>query len=96
MFKILFSMIVSNFNFLIYVFMVVCMIMNGNLISLFYPVSVFAYALYEEGRPSKKYWSIVTIYSLTTIILKFIIQMYPLNDFLTDKGVNGSSINDSL
>lgn len=94
--KILGLIFVSNFNAVIYLLMIVCMIMNGNLISLFYPISIFAYALFEEGRPSKRYWNIITIYSLATIIIKFVIQMYPLNDWITDKGNSASSVNDYL
>jgi hypothetical protein len=92
--KILLVMLVSNFNMFIYLLMIICMIMNGNLLALVYPISIFAYALYEEGRPSKKYWQLVIMYSMIVIIVKFLVQTYPLTQVIAYTDETGTSIND--
>lgn len=74
---------VSNFNMMVYLFMIIAMIQNGDLITLVYPVSIFAYAVYEECRPNKKYWQFIIIYTLIVIIIKFAFQTYPLSGFMT-------------
>lgn len=51
---------------------------TGNLLSLFYPLSVLLYALLEDPRPKNKYWSIVLIYAELIILFKFLIQQNAL------------------
>ena len=83
--------------------MITAHIMNGSFISMFYPFSIFIYALLEERRPKKTYWIVVIYYSAITLVLKFIMQTYPLSDWLTrnssttsSDSVPQSSINDTL
>jgi len=78
-----FNILFSNTSFICYLIMIVAHIMNGSIISLFYPVSIFIYALLEERRPNKKYWTIIIYYSAATLVLKFLLQTYPLSDWLT-------------
>jgi hypothetical protein len=85
---------VSNFNFIIYIFIIIAMIQNGDLVNLVYPLSIFAYAIYEECRPSSKYWNFLIIYSLIIIIIKFIIQTDPLSNLIAS--YNEGAINDWL
>ena len=70
--KCLFLCAVSNFNIIIYIFMIVAMIQNGDMVNIVYPLSIFAYAIYEECRPSKKFWSLIIFYTLIIIIVKFV------------------------
>ena len=102
-FSLLFHIIVSNTVFIWYIIMITAHIMNGSFISMFYPFSIFIYALLEERRPKKKYWIVVIYYSAITLVLKFIMQTYPLSDWLTrnssttsSDSVPQSSINDTL
>lgn len=94
--------ILSNSAFVCYLLMIVAMIMNGCIISLVYPVSVFIYALLEEKRPNKKYWQFIVMYTSTVLVIKFVLQTYPLSDWLTrDVDESGreqehNSVNDYL
>lgn len=75
--------LLSNTEFLCYLFMVICMIMNGSLLSLVYPVSIFIYALLEEKRPGKGYWLIMLNFTAAVLILKFLFQTYPFSQWIT-------------
>ena len=57
------SIISNNFNWVCYFGMILNHIINSSIISLFYPISIFCYALLEYPRPSKKYWNICFIYT---------------------------------
>jgi uncharacterized protein YacL len=51
------------------------MMKNAGLISLFYPLVVFGYALMEEINPKKKVWYMLMIYTEVLILAKFIFQL---------------------
>jgi hypothetical protein len=71
----LFSVIASNFYNLAYFFMILSMYWNAGLISLGYPIAVFGYALIEETRPGKKFWTIMIVYTMMILITKFVLQL---------------------
>ena len=50
-------------------------IMSYSIISLFYPISIFCFAIMEYPRPKKIYWSICFVYTIIFLIIKFIIQL---------------------
>jgi hypothetical protein len=58
-----------------YLSMILSMILNAGLVSIFYPFAVFGYALMEEGRPKSQFWSIMSIYTIFVLALKFIVQL---------------------
>ncbi|CAI2386722.1 unnamed protein product [Moneuplotes crassus] len=70
--------LISNTAALSYMFMFLNCMCTGNLISLFYPLSVLMYALIEDPRPRSKYWSIILIYAEIVILFKFLIQQNAL------------------
>ena len=56
--------------------------LTGNLVFLFYPLSVLLYAIIEDPRPRSGYWNLVLIFAEIVIMFKFIIQQNALT-FLT-------------
>jgi len=52
-----FYIIVSQTQTFIYMSMISSMYMNAGIISIFYPITVFGYALMEEARPHRNYWT---------------------------------------
>ena len=66
--------------------MILSHIFQASLLSLFYPLSIFCYALLEYPRPSKYYWKIVLIYTVFILMIKFIIHIEVLrsNDSFYD------------
>ena len=78
------SIIVSNSSILWYIFMVLAHIMNGSLLSLVYPVSIFWYALLEEIRPPKEYWKFILFYTMIVLILKSFIKAYYISNNIPD------------
>jgi hypothetical protein len=53
--------------------MLVSMMKNAGLISIFYPLVVFGYALFEEINPKKKVWYMLMLYTELLILAKFIV-----------------------
>ena len=79
----LLNIILSNTEFFCYLMMIVCMIMNGSLLSLVYPISIFIYALLEEKRPGKGYWILILNFTAAVLIAKFLLQTYPFSRWVT-------------
>jgi hypothetical protein len=57
------EIIVTYSDSVCYILMIVSMMKNAGLISIFYPIFVFGYALMEEINPGKKVWLILMIYT---------------------------------
>jgi hypothetical protein len=74
-FKDILSFISDKFHWLCYFIMILDHIMSYSLISLFYPISIFCFAIMEYPRPKKSYWSLCFIYTIISLLLKFIIQL---------------------
>ena len=68
----LFYIIISCTDSLTYLAMIYSMFTNAGLITMFYPMAVFGYALLNEVRPSYKFWRVVLTYSLVVLIVKFV------------------------
>ena len=82
--------------------MILAHIVNGSLLTLVYPVSIFCYALFEEIRPHKGYWKFVLLYTMIILILKAFIKAHfisnaipkDLNSFLRSFRIGIESVND--
>ena len=85
-FKEIFSYFLNNFHWLCYIIMILNHMFQASLLTLFYPISIFCYALLEYPRPSKYYWKIVLIYTVFILMIKFIIHIEVLrsNDSFHD------------
>lgn len=70
----LFTILVAHTDFFCYLMMLVNHMVNGNLISFFYPVLILGYALFENPRPSALFWKIVLLYAEFVIFLKFVLR----------------------
>ena len=55
--------------------MIVSQIVSAGLITIAYPFAVFGYALMEEERPPKWFWSVMIKYALFILFMKFIFQL---------------------
>ena len=73
-FKDIVTLISHNFCWVCYLFMILNHMANASLISLFYPLSIFCYAIYQNPRPSKNYWQICYYFTLIFTIIKIIFQ----------------------
>lgn len=71
-FRLLLEIIISYSDSVCYILMIVSMMKNAGLISLFYPMVVFGYALMEETNTRKKFWYMMMIYTEILILTKFI------------------------
>ena len=72
----LFYIIISNTGALIYTAMMYSMYQNAGIITIFYPASLFGYALLNEVRPNYKYWRLILTYSICLLTIKFICSLY--------------------
>ena len=66
--------ITNNFNWICYFVMILNHILNASLISLFYPISFFCYAIFEYPRPPKQYWLVCLKYTFIVLIIKCMLQ----------------------
>ena len=48
---------------------------NANLLSLIYPASLFLYAALENPYPTQRFWSIMLVYTIMLILVKFVYQL---------------------
>ena len=74
LFYLTFSFFVHNFTAICYMVMILNHIISASLITLFYPISIFCFALIEYPRPKRYYWSICLYYTVFIILSKFFIQ----------------------
>jgi hypothetical protein len=48
---------------------------NAGAVAIIYPFAVFGFALLEETRPGKMFWRVILTYSLTLLLLKYIVNL---------------------
>ena len=65
----------ENFEYITYLFMLLNHLINGSLISMFYPIFIFLFGICQYPRPDKIFWKILLAYTALIILLKFIIQL---------------------
>ena len=68
------SFFIHNFNTICYISMILNHIMSASISSLFYPLSIFCFALIEYPRPQKNYWLVCLYYTVFLILIKFVLQ----------------------
>lgn len=66
---------IKKFHFLCYLVMILDHIKMSSLISLFYPLSIFCFALMEYPRPTKNYWKLCLTYSIIILSIKCFLQL---------------------
>ncbi len=54
--------------------MIVNHMVNGNLISLMFPVLILGYALMENPRPSQRFWKFILFYAEVAIFVKYVLR----------------------
>ena len=75
----LIAFIANNFDKLIYIIMIINHMVNCSILSMFYPISIFCFALLENPRPKKLYWQICLYYTISLLSIKFIVQLKIFN-----------------
>ena len=86
----------NQFHWLCYSIMIIDYMTNPSLISLFYPLSIFLFAIMEYPRPRKTYWNICLLYTVILITIKYIIQLQLFVTIFQDennKDASGKIIN---
>ena len=73
--KSLFRFCMENFEYITYFIMLLSHLINGSLISMFYPIFIFLFGICQYPRPDNIFWKILLAYTALIIFLKFIIQL---------------------
>ena len=81
------SFFLNNFHWLCYLMMIINHMFSSSLITLFYPLSIFCYALLEYPRPPKGYWTLCLIYTLVLLGAKFVIHLEVFKESETFKDI---------
>jgi len=58
------------------------MYQNAGIVSVFYPMSVFGYAMLEETRPHSEYWNTIRSYTTVLLFFKFVCNLAILEPYL--------------
>ena len=88
-FREIYNYFLLNFHWLCYLMMLISHMVSASILTLFYPLTIFCYAILEYPRPKKFYWRIVLFYTVFLLIIKFIIHIELLrsnksfSDFIT-------------
>jgi len=69
--ELLFYMMISNTDQIIYFCMFWSMFKTAGLLTILYPFALFGYALLEETRPRKEFWTFIRIYTTVILVIKF-------------------------
>ena len=62
--------------------MLLSMFQNAGIISIFYPIAVFGYALMEETRPRNSFWNLVRAYTTVLLFFKFVMNLSMLEEYM--------------
>ena len=81
----------NQFHWLVYIVMILDHISCASILSLFYPLSIFLYAIMEYPRPKKRYWNICLLYTVILITIKFIVQLELFVKIFEDENVKDAS-----
>ena len=79
------SFFVNNFTWVCYFFMILDHMLNGDVITLIYPISIFCYALLEYPRPKNYYWIGCLFYTMIILFIKFILQIKIVLLFISEE-----------
>ena len=79
------SFFVNNFNTICYMVMILNHIMSASLVTLFYPLSIFCFALIEYPRPKRHFWNICLYYTVFLILIKFILSQKIITIIIDEK-----------
>ena len=82
-----FYVLISNTQNIIYLSMIFSMFQNSGFISLIYPFLVFGYAILEETRPNKNFWTFLRKYTICLLFFKFCVNLSAFGAFL-NKGLS--------
>jgi len=64
--------------------MLLSMYTNAGIVVIIYPFAVFGYALLEETRPGKDFWRFMLTYSLSVLLLEYIVNLNIVHTTLED------------
>jgi hypothetical protein len=64
-----YKVFVSYLNVVAFVMMVVCVVANGGLVYMVYPMALFGVALCEEEKPGRNFWYFIILYTQAIVIV---------------------------
>ena len=75
--------LIEHNEYIIYFFLLLNHFINGNILSIIYPLFALIFGIIQYPRPSKLFWKILMVYTTFIIFLKFLIQlnMWEMFDF---------------
>ena len=73
------KLISIHFDYFCYFIMIVEHMINSSFLTMFYPLSIFCYALLENPHPKKIYWQVCIIYTIFVLCVKFFFQLKLFN-----------------
>ena len=79
------SCLTYNFHWFCYLLMILNHLHSASLISSFYPITIFFYALLEYPRPVKTYWKMCLYYTFSILFIKLLFTLKIFSLFMNDE-----------
>lgn len=73
--RLLQQVIITNWDKISYLSMILTAMVNPGLLTLVYPFAVFGYALFEETRPAKGFWYFIMFYTQALMLGEFVFSL---------------------
>lgn len=86
----LYYVFLSNNQYVPFFFIILSIIVNGSLLSLFYAVLLFSWGLLSVPWPSKRFWLTLIFYTMFVLVVKYAFQFHDIDywmKFDSDSGL---------
>lgn len=80
-----FYALISNTDYIIYFAMMGSMYQSAGFISMLFPILIFGYSLIEETRPRAAFWSMVRVYTMVLLTIKFTFNLTMFEEISSSK-----------
>ncbi len=89
----LYYMFLSHSDYLVWFLLILNIILNGSVLSLFYAVLIFGWGLLSIPWPTKRFWICLILYTMLVLIVKYGFQFYDLDTvFWSDRFDNATGL----
>ena len=87
----LYYMFLSHSEYIVFFLMILNIVLNGSIISLFYAALIFCWGLLSIPWPTKRFWLVLILYTMLVLVTKYGFQFYDLDALFWSKHFDENS-----
>ena len=87
----LYYMFLSHSEYIVFFLMILNIVLNGSILSLFYAVLMFCWGLLSIPWPTKRFWLVLILYTMLVLVVKYGFQFYDLDALFWSKHFDENS-----